>query len=819
MKQAAWKDWLPHILTVLVFLIIASGYFSPALGGDILYQGDISSYMATSKEARDFRDATGEEPLWTNSLFGGMPAYQVSMKNPGNLFIWLRKIVPRPISFLFVSMVGAWIMLLAFGANKYVAAVGGLAYGLNTYLITFIEAGHNSKSDAVAWMPFVIAGVHMLFRGKYWQGAALATLGMVMEVTVNHLQITYYLMLMVGIWGISELIYAAREGRIAEFGKSAVILIAVILIGVGASSTRILTTVEYTDWTIRGPSELSEAQAVSKAKDSGLDREYAFAWSYGIQESMTVMFPNFSGGKTQRSFASEEEADSKTLNELRAMASNPKTANVANQLGQYSSKYWGGLSFTGGPVYIGAVICFLFILGCLIVPARFRWWIIGVTFMSFVLSWGRYLPGVNNLLFDILPGYNKFRTVMMAFVIADLSMVLMAVLAVQEFLFGSLSAAQKRKALFTAAGVAGVLILYALSAGALFDPLSPRDKELLVQNPQFSNFFNALSADRTAMIRTDALRTLAFVGLTFGLLFYAVRTKMKPLIMAAVLGVLVTVDLMGVNVSYLNKENFTASDVYERSFNQQLPNIGDKDPHYRVLNVNRRLDQDGLTSFRYKSLGGYHGAKSRRFQDLVDRYRFNLPLPVLNMLNTKYVIGQNNQVQRNPRALGNAWLVDDIIWANNADEEIASLDSLRPSVSVIIREEDRPMIGSFKPGSGNSGTISLTDYKPNQLSYKVDIPAERLAVFSEMYYRGNTDWIAYVDGEQVDHFRANYMLRSMVLPAGQHELVFKFDPPSFRKGVQLSMLSSILAWLIILGAIVQLVRTRKEGEETQSEPA
>ncbi len=817
MSAIDWSSWRPHLLAIAAFLVVSAAYFAPALGGKTLVQGDIINYKAMSAEVQAHREAYGEEPLWTNSMFGGMPAYQISMRNPGNWFTGLRRLVPRPISFVFVAMLGAYLMGLSFGMRWEVALTGALAYGLGTYLITFIEAGHNSKSDAVAWMPFVVAGLNHLFRGRWAPGLLLAGLGMVMEVTVNHLQITYYLFLAIGIWGLFEAVRAAREGALAGFAKAVGAFAVITALAVGANATRILTTLEYADWTIRGPSELSAAPGGGETGEtggSGLDRDYAFAWSYGIGETMTLLFPQFAGGGTAQNFVNEE--GSETLATLQRMASGGNQQQV-QQLAQLASKYWGPLGFTSGPIYLGAVVFFLFLVGCVLAPPRHRGWLIAATLLSFVLGWGRHFPAVNYFLFEHFPMYNKFRTVMMAFVIADLTMVALAMWGLQKLLFSEASTAERVRALYVAAGVVGVLALVALGAGALYEPLSPQDRQILADNPSLRNLFDALAADRAAMIRTDALRSLAFCGVAFGLLWMGVQRRFPASAMALAVGALATVDLVSVDLRYLNAESFAEGDIYERRVRQQLPVIQDPDPHFRVLDATKRMDQDGVTPFSYHAVGGYHGAKSRRYQDLISAYNFQFPRSVLNMLNTRYVIGPQGQVQRNAGALGNAWTVDTLVTATDADGELAALKAIDPARAAVIRAEDRAAVGAFGPAPGR---VALTDYKANALTYAVDNPNPVFAVFSEVWYRGNEDWQAYLDGDSVDHYRVNYILRGMPLPAGRHELVFRFDPPTFRKGVTLSAASSGLLWLLIAGSLGLMLRgALRPSAEGQDPPA
>jgi hypothetical protein len=657
-------------------------------------------------------------------------------------------------------------------------------------------------------MPFVIAGLNHLFQARWWPGIILTVLGMVMEVTVNHLQITYYLLMTIGVWGIFEAVRAAREGQLATFAKAAGAFALIAGLAIGANATRILTTLEYSDWTIRGPSELTTApEGGEKKTDGGLDRDYAFAWSYGVGETMTLLFPQFAGGGSSQNFVNE--ADSKTLSTLQRMAGGGNQEQV-QQMAQLASKYWGPLGFTSGPIYIGAVVFFLFLVGCILTPARYRGWLIAATVLSVLLGWGRHFPAFNNFLFAHLPMYNKFRTVMMAFVIADLTMVALAMWGLQRLLFSDLEQAVRTRALYIAGGIVAVLAVVALGAGLFYQPLSPNDQNILSNNPSVKALYASISSDRVGMIRADAMRTLAFCGVAFGLLWLGIQKRFQPRYIALGVAVLVGIDLLSVNLRYVNADSFQDGNVYEQTFRQQLPVIKDADPHFRVLNTNKRLDQDGLTPYSYHAVGGYHGAKSRRYQDLISAFQFNLPLPVLNMLNTKYVIVRGGAIQQNPAALGNAWTVNTLTVANNADEELAAMKTLSPANTAVVRAEDRAAFGEAGP---LPGSITLTDYKANALTYTVNNPNPVFAVFSEVYYRGNEDWQAYLDDEPVDHYRVNYILRGMPLPAGEHSLRFVFDPPSFHRGVTLSMASSVLLWLLMAGALVGWWRASREAQE------
>jgi hypothetical protein len=769
---------------------------------------DYSSYTAMSQKINDHRTQhDGDEPLWTDAAYGGFPAYQVSMKNPGNWFRQLKKSIPRPFSFLLVAFLGGYILANVLGANSWLSFAAGLAYGFNTYLITFIEAGHNTKVEAVGWMPFVIAGLYLLFRGRWLAGIALTALGMAMEVTVNHLQITYYLLLTIGVWGLSELIFAIRDGRVKQWATAAAIMAGISGLAFGLNAATILTTAEYSEASIRGSSELTPLEnANSQGAETGLDVGYAFSWSYGVRESLTLLFPNYQGGGSRNNLmydvhAQEFKQDTKTFQSFRAMAANMDQG-TQNQLIQMASAYWGNLAVTSGPIYVGAVIFFLAMLGLVLVPGRMKWWLLAATLMSFVLGWGRH-AGINFFLFEYLPLYNKFRTPMMAFVIADLTLVVLAVLGLKELFSEAIDWQKKKQGLFIAGGIVLFLALIALLVGVAYEPLSEREATIMQGNPQLLPLFDAMQSDRISMIRMDVLRSLAFIAAAFGFCWFYGQKEKVPTYAFAIIPLLIGIDLISVNTTYLNSSNFVEADHYSRTLGQQLPpKINDPDPHYRVYNTNIRLDQDGVTSFRFNSLGGYHGAKLKKFQEMVDRHTqggYRPPSWMLDMFNVKYLITRQNQLVPNPAALGNAWYIEEILWTENADQTMEQLGKFTPARQVIIRETYRDQLSDFKISSPQGSSISLSNYKMNELTYQVNNQSEQFAVFSEVYYRGNEDWNAYIDGEKVEHLPVNYLLRGMKLPAGNYELVFKFEPQSYRSGVSISMVCSILFVLIFLG--------------------
>lgn len=844
-----WRRALPHLLAVLVFLVLAVLYFSPIVfGGKTLSQHDIVQFNGGAHELQLAR-AAGKEVLWTNSMFSGMPTYLISTRFPGDLSVYLHSIftlgLPAVVANLFLALVCGYILFVALGLAPLVSGVGAVALGFTSYNIVILAAGHNTKSLALAYAPLVLAGLIVAFRRNRWLGTALFALGLAMNVRSNHLQITYYLLLLVLVFGVVELIFAFREKRLADFMGRTVLLGLAALLAVGVSFGRLYTTAEYGKYSIRGRSELKTpapadpgqpAPAAAAGDDgtggSGLDREYAFSYSYGIGETITLLIPNFYGGASQMKL-SDNSATGKALSALGV-----PPVQLSDYLAHMPT-YWGDQPITSGPVYVGAIVCFLFVLGLLVADRRTRAWLAAGTLLSIVLAWGKNFETFNYLMFDYFPGYNKFRAVSMALVIAQLAMPLLAVLALGRVLrnrvagpaatgasthpsLAALSAkttadapetADLKRKVLLALAITGGLCVLAFLVGLGADFSAPIDAQLQQQGFPL----DAIRQDRASLLRSDVLRSIVFIALAAGTLWFYLQRKLSAGAAAALVGVLTLVDLWGVDKRYLNDDNFQTETVAQgfvpSAADQQI--LQDKDLSYRVLNLANPFNE-AQTSYFHKSIGGYHGAKLRRYQELIERQISRNNIQVLNMLNTRYIIqpaqgpqqegqpGTPEQVQRNPGALGNAWFVNDIQKVQNPDQEINALTNLNPATTAVVDASKFPLSKTSYSAPGS--TIVLTKYEPDALTYRATATADAFVVFSEIYYADG--WNAYVDGKKVPYVRANYVLRAMPLPAGSHTIEFKFEPTEYAIGNTVSLVSSVLLILALVGAVVYAVRQK-----------
>jgi hypothetical protein len=811
------KNLIEWGIALGIFLLISIIFFMPVFQGKILIQGDMVNYKAMSKETLDYNDTHDDVALWTNSMFGGMPTFLIHLADNGNLFGYLNKAIglylPRPANYLFISCLTFFILLRSFKVRNWLAIFGAITFAIGTYMISFIEAGHNTKVHALAIMPLVLAGINYIFKGQLWLGFAIALLGMCLEIDANHIQITYYMFFVLGCWFVSELVIAIREKKIPAYARNIGLIALITLMAFIANFSRLYTTYIYSKETIRSGSELSTEQNTQFAAD-GLSKDYVFAWSYGIDESMTFLFPNFAGQASGKSFL--EDPESNTMAYLQQL--NARNPQKVQQLQQFTGKYWGELMIISGPVYLGAVVAFLFLIGAFIIKGRLRWWLIAASVLSIFLGWGHHFAAFNYFMYDYFPLYNKFRTVMMALVILCFTAPLLGFITLEKLLGDDqeYDLSTKLKGWKYALITVGVLSLFVLVPTLLFDPTSPQDQQLLSNysnDPDITGLVNAVKTDRITMIRNDAFRTLFFVLAAAGLIWFYLQKKLKLVYAVFGIGLLAVIDLWAVNKIYLQEENYGSSDYYAQYFNSQMPKINDQDPNFRVFNTTRRLDQDGFTSWAYKSVGGYHAAKLRRYQDVIDGYLSKGAINLINMLNTKYVIvNQNGQlgVQQNPGACGNAWFIDSVVYTQNPDQEFAALEKLDPLRYAIVDEQFKNQIPTSL-ASDSSATIILTNYAPNEISYSVSSNSRQLAIFSEIFYRGNEDWKAYIDGEYVDHFRANYILRGLSIPEGQHEVTFKFEPDSYFTGRKISMAASSIFLLIIAGSLFMAWKKKEEN--------
>ena len=803
------KQALPHLVAIAVFLTITTVYFYPVLEGRVLHTNDGTVSKNSSKEIRDFRDKFDREPLWTNALFSGMPAYLISVKYPGNLMKHadtIIRFIKMPISTIFLTMLGFYILLLIFRVRPWLAIAGAIAYGLSTYFFFILAAGHNTKAIAIAYMAPTIGGIYYTYRYNAIKGALITTFFLTLEIIANHPQITYYAFLCILVYIIAEFIFSIRENELARFFKRSAVLLVPLILSVGMNYASLSTTMEYGKYSIRGKSDLVTSDS---RITSGLDKDYATQWSYGVDETLTLLIPNFKGGAC-KPFG----RDSETAKVLRQN-------NVSQYLSQIQS-YWGTQPWVDGPVYVGALVVFLFIFGLVIIKGPEKWWLLGATVLSIMLAWGKNFMPLTNLFLDYFPGYNKFRAVTMTLVIAEFCMPLLGILALRDIFEGKTSQKDFMKGIKIAFVVTGgITLLFALAPGLAGSFLSPAEKG--GQLPAWLS--SAMISDRQALLRGDAIRSFFFIALGAATIVGFHYGKLKKEYAITALALLFLIDMFTVDKRYLNSDNFSRPAVAER---ESAPSVADieilKDTtYYRVLNLSVYPFSDASTSLYHKSIGGYHGAKMSRYNELIDsvllpeiegfsramegattigQYEQGVKnLDGLNMLNTKYlIINPDIPPVVNRYAFGNAWFAETVDFAENANEELALTRNTDPQKVAVVDVAFRDLITgtSFNPVQGD--TISLISYQPDELVYKYNASGNRLAVFSEIYYPSG--WKAYIDGSSNEYFRVDYVLRGMILPAGSHEVKFTFRPSSYYTGNRISLASSLLFFILAAGYIV-----------------
>ena len=789
---------LPFLIAIVVFVLISLAYFSPVLEGKKLFQSDIAQFKGVSKEIVDFRTEHDKEPYWTNRVFGGMPAYNVSAYYPHNYIKkvdQLLRFLPRPADYLFLYFLGFFILLYVLKVEWKLAIVGALAFGFSTYLIIIFGAGHNAKAHAIAYMPVVLAGILSVFKRNYLIGFVLTALGMALEINASHPQMSYYLMFMVIILGLIYLVDTLKEKTLPHFVKSIIILFAAVFIAIGVNATSLLATQEYAKESTRSKSELTIKPDGTSKQDitTGLTKEYITEYSYGILETFNILIPRFYGGGSRENLGK----DSETYIFLKDKIGRTQAKSFAENL----PTYWGTQTYVEAPAYIGAVLIFLFVLGLFSVKGNLKKWLLAATVFSILLSWGKNFPALTNFFIDHVPLYNKFRAVSSIQVIAELAIPLLAILTVNKFLKDKNDKESQLKYLkYATIGVGGLTLLFTLFGSSLFSFESLRDTGLEQQLPGFSD---AIIADRKSLFFKDSLRSFLLIIISAGLLWAFLKGKINRNATIIVFAVLILIDLVVVDKRYVNNDDFVSKKQQEIPFQATIINkeiLKDKS-HYRVINWVVNPMNDGSTSYFHNSIGGYHAAKPRRYQELFEFQIAKNNIEVWNMLNTKYIIFPDNQgeerLQQNYEANGNAWFVNEVEFVDTTDEEIKGLDSLRTKEKAIVNVAFKTEINKSKFAKDSLDIITLISYQPNEMKYESNTSSEQLAVFSEMYYKNG--WNAYLDGKLTPHIRANYVLRAMEVPSGKHEIVFKFEPTVIKKGNTITLTSFAFLLLIPIG--------------------
>lgn len=834
LKKSIKIKILPHLFAILLFFVISFVYFSPLLEGERINQHDLKTFQGGAKEIVDHREETGEEALWTNRMFGGMPAYLISVRYKANLvkqFHLLIEAIPRPASQLFLLLIGAYILFLALKINPWLSAIGAIAVAFSSYNFIIILAGHNSKVIAIGYVAPMLAGIFLTLRGKRLLGAALTGIFLSLQILSGHPQITYYAFIIVLFLGISEFYFSINDKKLKDLLISGGLLIVIAGLAVMSNYSRLATTMEYDNYSMRTKSELSLDE---EDKTEGLTLSYATSWSYGVDETFTLLIPGFKGGSNDYSL-------SKDSHTYEALAKLDK--NFASQFIEHVNMYWGTQASTSGPVYLGAIVIFLFVLGMFIMKDRNKWWILAVSLLGIMLAWGKNFMPLTEFFMHHVPGYNKFRTVSMILVIPQIVVPILAIMTLNKVLFETLDKGKLIHGLKWSVGITGGLAALFLIIPSLAGNFSsPYDMQTVQSisgnNPELrqvltNSLIPALESDRVAMLRTDAFRSLAFILLAAGLIyFYRIREqKINFKLVIALFGVLFLLDMWPVNKRFLNDSAFEPKSKAEQPFTATAADraiLQSQGLNERVLNLTTSPFQDAQTSYFHQSIGGYHGAKMRRYQDLINtrlmdeisilinalqRQDFNIidstlnELNVINMLNTKHIIiNPDGAPLNNNSAMGNSWFVNEIVLADNADEELDMLIGLDLDKTAVADKKFSDYFESSTFKEGTADRIVLTDYLPNELTYKANAENSRLALFSEIYYPKG--WEAYIDDKPVDHVRVNYLLRGLVIPPGEHTVVFKFRPKSYYKGEKISLAGSLVLLLLLVAAVINEIRKK-----------
>lgn len=797
------KKYKTDFLIVIGLAVLSLVYCLPQLQGKILNQHDNISWKGMAREGMLYHETTGKDVLWSNSMFGGMPTYTtyVGTSNtnyPGYVQTILQAI-GKPAYFFFIAMLCFYLLMRVLNINRWLGMVGAIAYAFSTYNAIIISVGHETKMLTMGFLPAALAGLYMIYKEKWLTGAAVLGISFSLIFTNNHFQVIYYSFIMFGCFGLAMLFIAIKEGKLKQFFISSAIAAGTVALGIGPSMPSLLTTAEYAKETMRGGG--SELSGHDKKTNGGLDKEYAFRWSNGIGETFCLMIPYLYGG------SSGEKADKA-----------PKTLEAIGGNAEQLPLYWGPQPFLSGPVYFGAVVCFLFVLGLFTVKSPHKWWIISASIICIVLSWGRHFEGVNYFLFDHIPYLNKFRTPSMALVIPQFLFPLLGIWGLQ-YLLDNKNDPKVITNLKIAAGItAGICLLIGVGGSMFFDFSGGSDDRL---QPEMVKL---LREDRASLAASSGLKSAAFILIAAGLLWAYLKEKIKPIMLIGGLGILVAIDLIPMSLNYLNEDNYVEASEYENIFEPREVDkaiLRDPDPYYRVLDLTRDTYNDAVQAYFHKCVGGYHPAKMETYQDLIDRHMsrgFNGE--VLNMLNTKYIIAGRKetgpQVIPNQTACGNAWFVEEIKWAATAEDEMNALNapqigdtattpnSFTPLKTAVLRETYKTEVGNYAFGKDSAAYVKLAQYGLDDLSFTSSNSKDGIAVFSDIYYAKG--WKAYIDDKETTIMRANYVLRAIKVPAGTHKIEFRFRPESFYNGKKIALVSSVLLIALCLGAFYPLFK-------------
>lgn len=831
------KKLLPDLIAILAFVLLSFAYFFPAdIENRILFQHDTAAGAGAGQEVKEYYEQTGERSRWTNSLFGGMPMYQIAPSYDSTKSLqWVQKayqlFLPDYVCLTFMLMLGFYILLRVFGIPVWLAGLGGIMWAFSSYFFILISAGHIWKFITLAYVPPTIAGIVLAYRGKLLWGGILTALFVALQITSNHVQMSYYFFFVILFFVGAYFEKAWRTKTLPQFFKASAVLIVAALVGIAANVSNLYHTYAYSKETMRGKSELVQTGDAAKQTSSGLDRDYITQWSYGIDETLTLLVPNFKGGASA-ALSQSETAMSKA---------NPMYSSLYGSLTQY----FGTQPMTSGPVYVGAFVLFLFVLGCFIVKGPLKWALIGATFFSIVLSWGKNFMPLTDFFIDYVPLYNKFRAVSSILVIAEFTIPLLAIFALKRLLEEPEILKQEKKPLgISLLLTAGIALLLAVAPGSIGSGYVPAQEAQMLQNAvnqqmipanELSGILANLGEMRAELVSSDALRSFIIIGIGCSLLWLYASGKLRSSLTIAGITILCLADMWGVNKRYLNDAQFVPHSIRTETFTKTNTDeliLQDTSLDYRVLNFATSTFDDNNTSYWHKSVGGYHPAKLRRYQEMIEHHispemqaaykaiataggemdsvdanKFR----ILNMLNTKYFIfpaGQQRQTVPilNPHAYGNAWFVNKVQYVNNANEEIVALDSIIPTETAVVDARFKDVLkGATESYKDSLSSIRLTSYAPNRLTYETNNAQDGIAVFSEIYYPDG--WHVTIDGQPAELARADYILRTMYVPAGQHTIEMRFDPTSLHvtEGIAYGALA-----LLVIGIIVAVLIAKRK---------
>jgi len=838
MKDPFKQSAIQHSIIIALFFALALIYSYPVFQGNVLSAGDTVHWRGMSEEARAWAEKTGENPLWSNSMFGGMPTFTHYVNGNSNLIYPIQStlvnLIPLPAVFFLMAMACFYMLMCSWKINRWVGAIAAIAYAFASYNLQIIVAGHNTKMFSIAYLPLVLAGMHWVYNQKYLLGAGAALIGLSLMISNMMYQVDYYLLMILVFFGIGYLLQAIKAQKIKEFVIASVIMLGVGILSIGPSLDLFMVNKEYAKYTMRGgQSEITIGKSEKKSS-GGLDKDYAFQWSQGIGETFTLLVPNLYGGGSR----TDVGTSSNTYETLTSLGVGEEGA---EQFSHNASTYWGSQPFVSGPFYFGAIVIFLFVLGLFIIKHNFKWILSGVALLAIMMSWGRNFSAFNYFLFDHLPYFNNFRTPSMIMLVAGAMMCILAFWALHEIITEKIDSKELMKQVKTSLVIVGGLcLLFGVGSRMFLSFRGDNDDKLksgLIQqlgnNEQAgTQLYEAVVQDRPAIAMKDGFRSLVFILLAAGVLWMFAQKKLSMKVALASLGLLISVDLLGIGLRYIGEDNYMSKEEFDAQFNarpvdQQLDK--DPDPYYRVYDLTQDPYNEAMQAFHNKCVGGYHPAKLEIYQDLINNQLSSgkMNTQVLDMLNTKYIIfnGQNREasIQPNPGACGNAWFVNSVKTVDNADQEMLGMNAGNigdtaqvanawdaKQTALVQKKYWKQPSTTFEKDS--SAGIQLTKYGLNDLSFSSTNTQDGFAVFSDIYYPAG--WKAYVDGKESEIVKTNYVLRGLYLPAGNHKIEFKFHPETYFKWTKVSLISSILILILAIGGLGLSLKNRLKNEES-----